>query len=445
MGFFRMRKRSALVSGALALGGAFLMFASAGAVSAPASGLSAHSAAAAPARRRLQLFDYVWSEIRDKYYDSSFNGVDWEEVRTRFRPHVLAGDDAAFHDLLRAMIGELRDAHTRILTASQVRDRRENQSISAGAVLFEVEGQPVVFGVQPASPAAEAGLRPGMRVVAVNGIPIALALARARADVGPSSSERAALVLSYLKLIAGPADEMLRLQLDGGDGAPVDVALPRRALDASPRFEARRLPSGALYVRFDRFRKPVARQLRAALEANRDAPGLILDLRSNPGGDGDEGMRAIGPLLDRPILVARLATRTGRPPSALMGLIRMPLELMAGVAGRQLYAGPLVVLVNQGTGSTSEVIAASLQERGRARVIGTQSCGCALGVLRHRRLPDGGALAISEVGLVSGLGRRIEGEGVRPDVAVALRLADLREGRDPVLEAALGELAAMRR
>jgi len=416
------------------------------AVAGPARGASAEPAAAEAEGQRLRIFDSVWSEIRDKYYDPSFNGVDWNEVRARYRPRVTAaGDDAAFHDLLRAMVGELRDAHTRVLTARQARDRRENQSLSAGVILFEVEGQKVVFAVRPASPAAEAGLRPGLRVLAVNGIPVDQALARARAEIGPSSSERAALVLSYLRLVAGPAEEPLRLRLDGGEGAPVEIALTRRELDASPRFAARRLPSGALYVAFDRFREPVARQLREALEANRDAPGLILDLRANTGGDGEEGMRAVGPLLDRPTLIARLATRTGRPPSALMGLVRLPLELVAGETGRQLYAGPMVVLVNQGTGSTAEVIAAALQERGRARVIGTRSCGCALGVLRHRRLANGGALAISEVGLVSGLGRRIEGDGVAPDVAIELRLADLQRGLDPVLEAAVRELAAPRR
>jgi carboxyl-terminal processing protease len=397
------------------------------------------------ARERLRIFDYVWSEIRDKYYDPSLNGVDWAAVRARYRPRVADADEASFHGLLRAMVGELRDSHTRVLTARQERDRREDRTMSAGVILFEVEGEPVIFDVRPGGPAEQAGLRPGMRVLAVNGIPIAEALAAARAEIGPSSSERAALVLSYLRLVAGPPGEMLRLRLEREDGTPFELALPRQAADASPRFEARRLPSGLLYVRFDRFREPVARLFRAALEANRDAPGLILDLRANTGGDGREGARAIGPLLDRPTLIARLATRTGRPPSALMGLVSLPLELIAGEAGRRLFAGPMVILVNQGTASTSEVIAASLQEQGRARVVGTRSCGCALGVLRYRRLRNGGSLAISEIGLVSGLGRRIEGEGVRPDVPVELRLRDLRAGRDEVLAAAERELGPPRR
>ena len=434
-----MRNRLLLLCAALATAGAVSTL--------PAVATAAPATAPAPTemsrQRRLQIFDYVGRRFRDKYYDASLNGVDWNAVRARYRPLAAAASvDTAFHDVLRTMVGELRDAHTRVLSPRQALDRRENQTTSAGAILFEVEGQPVVFDVVPGSPAAEAGLRPGMRVLAVNGVPVAEALARAQADVGPSSSDRAALILSYLRLVSGPAQEMLRLRLERENGAVTDIALPRRPLDAQPRFEARLLPSGYAYVRFDRFRKPVGRRFREALERFRHAPGLILDLRSNTGGDGEEGMRVVAPLLDRPTLIARLATRTGRAPSALMGLVRLPLELSAGAPGRQLYAGPLILLTNQGTASTSEVIAAALQERGRARVVGTRSCGCALGVLRYRRLQNGGALAISEIGLVSGLGQRIEGIGVRPDVAVELSLSDFREGRDPVLQEAVRQLAA---
>lgn len=411
--------------------------------SSPAAAAATQAAPSAAERRRLEVFDQVWTEIRDDYYDPALNGVDWAAVRARYRPRAASvADDEAFHDLLRSMVGELRDAHTRILGPRQARDRRENQTVSAGAILFEVDGRPVVFDVRPGSPADEAGLRPGMEVLSVDGVPVGEALARARAEVGASSSERAATILAYSRLAGGPADEALRLGLVRLDGTRWEVALPRRPLDSAPRFEARLLPSGHLYVRFDRFRAPVARLFREALLRHPDAPGLILDLRSNTGGDGREGMRVVAPLLDRRTLIARLATRDGRRPSAMLGLFRLPLQLHAGGEAAQLYGGPVAVLVNQGTASTSEVIAASLQERGRARIVGATSCGCALGVLRYRRLATGGALAISEIGLLTGLGRRIEGEGVSPDLPVPLSLADLREGRDPALEAAVRLLAA---
>lgn len=394
-----------------------------------------------PLARRLTVFDFVWSEVRDRYHDPGLNGVDWDAVRARYRPLAAAAEnDGSFHLVLRRMTGELRDAHTRVMTPDQAAARRRNESASAGVILFDVEGRPVVFAVASGNAAEAAGLKPGMPVLAVNGVSIADALARAREEIGPSSSERAAAVLAYLRLTSGSVSEPLRLEVEDFDGTRRSVTLTRTVGDASPRFEARRLPSGALYVRVDRFRAPVARLFRAALQEHRDANGLILDLRSNGGGDGREGARFVAPLFDAPTLIARLQTRTGRAPSALLGLVRLPLQLTAGEAGGQLFAGHIVVLVNEGTGSTSEVIAASLQERRRARIVGTRSCGCALGVLRHRRLATGGSLAISEIGLTSGMGRRIEGEGVTPDVAVNLRLDDLRQGRDAALDAAVLEL-----
>lgn len=391
---------------------------------------------------RLTVFDQVWGDIDRHYYDPGFNGVDWKALGARYRPlAAAAATDAEFHRLLRAMTGELRDAHTRVLGVRQSRDKAAGRSVSAGVHLFEVEGRAVVFGVLPGSPAAEANLRRGLRVIEVNGVPIAEALREARAEIGPSSSERASRVLSYLRLISGPPEQRLRLRLVGEDGAPFEVQLPRRPLSAAPRFESRILPTGHLYVKFDRFRAPVAKLFAAALARSPHAPGLILDLRSNIGGDGKEGTKAIGPLLAAPTLVARLATRTGKAPSALGGLVKLPLRLMAGKAGGQIYGGPVAILTNEATGSTSEVIAASLQERGRAIVVGTRSCGCALGVLKHRKLKDGSTLAISEIGLLSGLGRRIEGQGVVPDVAVQPSFAEFAQGRDLVLEAAVYRLS----
>ena len=77
-----------------------------------------------------------------------------------------------------------------------------------------------------------------------------------------------------------------------------------------------------------------------------------------------------------------------------------------------------------------------MQEQNRASVIGTQSCGCVLGILNHKRLKDGGDLAISEIGFVTAKGRTLEGNGVLPDKPVAVTLADLQSGRDAALREA---------
>jgi carboxyl-terminal processing protease len=398
---------------------------------------SRSSANALSAKERAELFEQVWKTINERYYDPSFNGVDWNAVRERYRPRVGAiVSDEEFYELLNQMTGELRDAHTRVRSPRQNRNRKNQQATSAGVLVYEVEGTPVVFDVTPDSDAARAGVTAGMVVRTIDGKPVAEAIAEARREVGASSSERAERLLSYLRLVAGEPDSTLKLGLTRSDGTTFEVSLTRRTISDAPQFTARLLPSGIAYVRFNRFRPPVAKLLKEALAKFKDAPGLILDLRANGGGDGREGLRVASYFFDEKVPVALVVTRSGKPPSALFGLVSLPKELQAGERGGQLYSNPVVILVNEGTGSASELIANALREQGRAYVIGTRSCGCVLGVLNHRELKGGGDLAVSEIAFVTMKGRKLEGEGVTPDEAVSVTLRDLQSGRDPALEEA---------
>lgn len=389
------------------------------------------------AQERIKVFEEVWKTIDEKYYDPSFNGVDWAAMRERYRPRVDAvASDAEFYALLGQMAGELRDVHTRVRTPRQNQDRKKRQATSAGVLIYEVEDAPVIFDVTPDSDAARAGVLPGMVVRTVDGRPVAEAIAEARREVGTSSTERATRILSYYRLVTGEPDTPLKLGLIRVDGTPLDVTLMRRTVSAAPRFTARLLPSGYAYIAFSNFRSPVAKQVKEALEKFKDAPGLILDLRSNGGGEGREGMRIAGYFFDEKVAIARITTRTGKPPSALFGLVSLPKVFEAGEKGGQIYSNPVVILVNEGTGSTSELIAGGMQEQGRAQVIGTQSCGCVLGVLNHKELKGGGELSISEVGFITPRGRSLEGNGVTPDKAVAITLTDLQHRHDAALEEA---------
>jgi carboxyl-terminal processing protease len=395
------------------------------------------SAKSLTAKERIEVFEEVWGTINEKYYDPAFNGVDWNAVRGRFRPRVDAvSSDEEFYRLLNQMTGELRDAHTRTRSPRQNQDRKNQQATSAGVLVYEVEGTPAIFDVTPDSDAARAGIVPGMIVRTVNGQPIAAALAAAREEVGASSTERASRILSYSRLIAGEPGTPLKLGLTRADGTALEVTLMRRTISAVPQFTARLLASGYAYIRFNRFRPPVAKQVKEALQKFKDAPGLILDLRSNTGGDGREGMKVAGYFFNEKVPMATIVTRTGKPPSALFGLVSLPKVFEAGEKGSQVYFNPVVILINEATGSTSELVAGGMQENGRAQIVGTQSCGCVLGVLQHRELKGGGELAISEVAFVTLLGRKLEGNGVEPDRKVSITLTDLQRQRDTALEEA---------
>ncbi len=114
----------------------------------------------------------------------------------------------------------------------------------------------------------------------------------------------------------------------------------------------------------------------------------------------------------------------------------MPIEPTLKGTGAKAYTKPLVILVNAGSASASEVVAGTLQDGERATVIGQRSCGCLLGFLGYLDLPGGGTLAYSELGFMTSKGRRIEHEGVIPDREVPLTREDILANRDRTLETA---------
>ena len=153
---------------------------------------------------RVEVFEEVWETINEKYYNASFNGVDWRGVRDRYRVLVdKARSDADFYVVLKQMVGELRDAHTRFHTPEQRRERERLLAVSAGVSLFDVEGKTVVVGVEPDSEASRAGVEVGMIVLTIDGKPVADRLAEARARVAGTSSERAVRLRVYRMIIDG--------------------------------------------------------------------------------------------------------------------------------------------------------------------------------------------------------------------------------------------------
>jgi carboxyl-terminal processing protease len=189
------------------------------------------------------------------------------------------------------------------------------------------------------------------------------------------------------------------------------------------------LPSGSGYIKLTLWQSPGHDRFRSALEQFKNAPGLVLDLRDNPGGEVDEVLKIAGYFFPSRVPFGEFIARAGHH-----------LELYAGRPGNPIYAGPLAILVDESSGSGSEMFAAVMQEAGRAVIVGRRSCGCLLGIAQFKRMKGGSELAVSELGYMSPLGRRIEGNGVMPDEHVQLTLADLQMNRDTALEDAQAAL-----
>ena len=401
----------------------------------PAKLLDAHA--------RAQAFDFVWHTINERYHDASLNGVDWSAMASRYRPAAIgAKDDETFWDLLDRMTGELKDAHTRVDSPARVELRKRDETVTLGFAFVPLEGQLAVTSVHPESDAWWAGVRPGMTIASIAGEPAQVAYGKLMADTRFDSTDRSRHMRAVRRLATGPEGSTIEIGFQRPDGTRIDAKLARRKLSTRPAASHRILPSGFGYLRLTQWTVGITGQTLTGLGAVKDTPGLVIDLRGNPGGS----VHAVNAMLDRFFAVktdlGHTTTRTGRPVSLLFGAVEIVKLKSEGGGNKDAYSRPVVILVNAGSASGSELFAGAMQAAGRAVVVGEPTCGCLLGFLGYTRVPGGGELAYSEVGFVLSNGKRIEGMGVMPDHLVPLTLADLRVSRDRALETAQDLLRA---
>lgn len=364
----------------------------------------------ARAQDNVRVFERVWGLVADGHYDPKLHGVDWPAAGLKYGAEAAAAkDDKALYASLNAMVGLLKDSHTHALSPAQVQERRTQTRARTGIYMTRVDGRWVVNEVMAGSPAEQAGVKPGWLVVARNGTPFG-----ERSEARPKEGEVARWEF-----------------LDTAD-RPVALDIAAKSLSTKPRQEARVLPGGFVYLRFDAFDTADRRWLSDQLKTNREAPGVVIDLRRNPGGGTISMGITIGEFFERSVDCGTFITRGGYRGGKSSWQI-----------GSARYAGRVVVLVDGATGSAAEIFAAVLQEHGRATIVGRKTAGAVLASWFHS-LPDGGELQLSREDYVTPKGRRLESDGLEPDVKVARTVAEVRAGRDVDLEAALRELQARR-
>lgn len=357
----------------------------------------------ARAQANVRIFERVWSLVADWHYDPKLQGVDWPAAGLKYGAEAaVATDDKALYVALNDMVRLLKDSHTHALSPTQAKERHTQTRARTGFNMVRVDGHWIVSELMAGSPAEAAGVKVGWLVVARNGTPFG-----ARSEARPKEGEVA------------------RWEFLDESERPVALDIAAKSLSTKPRQEMRALPGGFVYLRFDAFDMTDRRWLSDQLKTYREAPGVVIDLRRNPGGGTISLGITIGEFFDRSVdcgtFIARSGNRGGKS-SWQMGSAR--------------YRGRVVVLVDGATGSAAEIFTAVLQEHGRATVVGRKTAGAVLASWYHG-LPDGGELQLSREDYVTPKGRRLEGDGVEPDVKIVRTVADVRAGRDVDLEAAL--------
>jgi carboxyl-terminal processing protease len=244
------------------------------------------------------------------------------------------------------------------------------------------------------APADRAGILPGDNVVAVNDVPVDAE------DVEASVS----------RMRGAPGTEVTLDVVRPGSEGPLHFALTRTQVRVKTVY-SEYLGNGLAYLRLSSFSESTAadleqaaRNLTAAAERD-ELLGLVLDLRSNPGGLLDSAVRVADTFLASGIIVSG----TGR--------IRQAQFEQTAVAGDPLETVPMVVLVNSASASASEIVAGALQDHGRARIVGETTYGKG-SVQTVMPLGEGSAIKLTTSRYLTPSGRSINGSGIKPDVVV---------------------------
>lgn len=345
-----------------------------------------------PSGDEFGLFREVWDIIRQDYYGE------------------IPDDQTILYGAIRGSLQTLGDEYTSFIEPQIAKILEEDasgefQGIGAYVRMGE-DGKLEISGIIPGTPAEEAGLRAGDKVLAVNGQSI----------VGYSLYEAIAL-------IRGPAGTQVTLLIERpGERETFEVTITRARIEI-PQVEAKMLEGDIAYIRLHEFSANATRQMRESLNdlLRRKPRGLILDLRNNPGGWLDQALEVADLFLDKGVVMIERAADGER--------------VFRSRSGDIAESIPLVVLVNGGSASASEIVAGAIQDRGRGILIGERTLGKG-SVQRPYRLSDGSELRVTIARWYTPNNREIHGEGLQPDIEVPWP-ENVPEGQDPQLERAV--------
>ncbi|HEY3145221.1 MAG TPA: S41 family peptidase [Dongiaceae bacterium] len=340
-----------------------------------ASSVRAQAASSPNTYEQLNLFGEVFERIRDNYVEP-------------------ADDEKLIEAAVNGMLTSL-DPHSSYLNQKDFQDMQVQTKGEFGGLGIEVtmqDGLIKVVSPMDGTPAAEAGLQPGDLISALDGQPI----------MGLSLNDA-------VEKMRGEVGSAIKLTIIRGDQDPFDVTLKRAVIAVkSVRWE---LEDGKIgYVRISSFSEKTDSGLKDALAKLKDATkgdleGLVLDLRNNPGGLLDQAIAVCDDFMDKGEIVSTRGRKTEEA------------QRWNAEAGDLMDGKPIVILINGGSASASEIVSGALQDQRRAILLGTKSFGKG-SVQSIIPIPNHGAIRLTTARYYTPSGRSIQAKGIEPDIEV---------------------------
>ncbi len=350
-----------------------------------------------------EVIDHVWQIIYRDFLDSdgSFNKSNWIKVRKNLLSKKYPNSEVAYK-AIREMLSKLNDPYTRFLDPKQFNEMRIDTSgelTGVGIQIIKDTDADELIIVSPIddSPAAQAGIKAKDRIISIDNI-----------------STKGLDIEDAVKLIRGKRGTKVNLGILR-DGKNLYKTLVRKKIEIkSVVSKINNTKEGILvgYVRIKQFNANASKDMKRTLVdlETKKVSGYVLDLRSNPGG-----------LLDSSIEISRQFINNGIIVSTLS---KNGLKVVKKANGSAITKKPLVVLVNEGSASASEILSGAIRDNQRGKLVGKKTFGKGL-VQSMRTLIDGSGLTVTVAKYLTPNGTDINKFGITPDLEVNMNLTPI--------------------
>ena len=353
------------------------------------------------------LYDKAWRLIYTKYVDDTQNQQNWERWRHKYDNVIKDEEDA--YVAIGTMVDSLGDVYTKFLTPKEYKEESESIEGSLKGIGVQIgvrDGKLLIIAPLEDTPGEKAGLLSEDEILEINGESTKGITVEAAADKirGPEGTNVKLLIKRK-----GVPNKLYTIQRANIELKSVSTKAPKIG----------KVDDNLGYIRLSSFiSRNAASEFQNALNQLKDKDGIIIDLRSNPGG-----------LLTNAIYIADMLLSNKTIVSTVdRDCYKETQNSLSQVSTNQ----PIVVLINGGSASASEILSGALKDNKRAVIVGKKSFGKGL-VQEINKLPDGSALHITIQKYLTPNGTDIHKKGITPDYVVDIKEADIKANKDPQL------------
>ena len=363
------------------------------------------------------LYDNVWRLINNKFVDQSNNQQDWAKWRHKYDNQIRTNEDA--YVAINTMVASLNDPYTKFLDPKEFAEETSSIKGSLKGIGIQIavkDGKLMVIAPIEDTPAEKAGLQADDEILEIDGV-----------------STKGITVDKAADKIRGKEGTQVTLLVKRKDNPPKKYVITREEIEIKSISQKLptdvKLPNDFCYIRLSSFiSRNAATEFGNILNNNRDKKGFIIDLRSNPGGLLTNAIYISDMFLDGGTIVSTV-DRDGYKETQ---------RASAGVYTKK----PVVVLINKGSASASEIFSGAMKDNHRAIIIGEQSFGKGL-VQEINKLPYESGINITIQKYLTPNGTDINKKGITPDIEVKLTEEDVKNKNDLQLKKAIEVLSKM--